>query len=137
MTTNMQVAAQALYGSSTSVPKQKSFAVSFIERSTICGHTEWPLQNSHEQQHIPYSRAYFCDNCGDIWARLLVHDNPEAWHLIYRKCRRHTHVLSSIAGGTFFDPQLQENFDIPKHILAEDFLFLMSLYDKLADSYIS
>jgi len=135
--TTQEIIARALYGQELIVPSSsKTYEVSFIEGSRLCGSALWPAQYSHEQAHIPYSRAYFCRTCGDVWARILIHENPSDWHAIFRACRKHTERLSPIAGGTFFDPQLQENFDIPKNILAEDFLFLMSLYDKLADSYI-
>lgn len=137
MNTMMQVVAQALYGQSEGISSTKSvqrYTVSFIEGSRLLGSTTWPQQISHEQLHIPYSVAYFCRTCGEVWRRILVHENADDWHVIHTPCRRHTTMLGH--GGSFYYSWFQEDFDIPKHILAEDFLFLMTLFDKSADSYI-
>src|SRR5688572_25751592 len=131
----IQTVAIALFAPQSKSFKQQSFEVSFIEGSKLLGNSTWPVQYSHEQAHTPYSMAYFCRRCGDIWARILVHDSSTDWFIINSACRKH--AVSMFDGGTFFSIFIQEDFDIPKHILAEDFLFLMTFFDKTAGSYTS
>ncbi len=130
----MNVVAQALYGAPGSMtPKSQSFNVSFILGSRLLANTIWPLQYSHEVAHTPYSIALCCPACGDIWGRILVHENPEQWLFSIRRCRQHTKSLSLLQGGVFSSINLQENFDIPKAVLVEDFLFLMTFVENSPD----
>lgn len=136
----MQMLAQALYGQieERSTIDTSCFEVSFLLGSRNLGSAKWPHQYSHEQRHVPYSRAYFCPKCGDIWARMFVHANPEHWTVSTRHCRRHVTRFSVIDSGTFIQyggEIVQENFDIPLPVLVEDFLFLMTLFDKHPGSY--
>lgn len=65
---------------------------------------------------IGRSRAYFCPECGDIWARILAEGYPFT-HPILRRCFKHFSDRHQSAGslilhqdinyGTFDDPHLE------------------------------
>lgn len=38
--------------------------------------------------HAPHSLAYFCQSCGDVWARIIV-DTAPIFDVISRCCLRH------------------------------------------------
>jgi hypothetical protein len=40
----------------------------------------------------PESLAWFCQTCGDIWARALVEGSEESWRISITPCARHVGV---------------------------------------------
>lgn len=56
----------------------------FIMGTGSCGY-EW----SKEQRHNPYSIAYCCVSCGELWARLEVLDARSKWIFQRRACPKH------------------------------------------------
>lgn len=46
----------------------------------------------------PHSLAYFCQSCGDIWARIVVDEAP-VFDVISRCCERHVPLSGSSWGA--------------------------------------
>jgi len=111
-------------------PPPRIFTTHFVLGSKLLATCKWPHQYSHEQEHQPYSVAYFCPQCGEIWARIIC---SSQWSLLSRPCRKHTTSLSILAGGVFTVTYRQPELELPIPVLIEDFLFLMTLFDKLGE----
>lgn len=79
--------------------------------------TKWghPLTQMHN--------AYYCPDCGEVWARILTDDPASRWYFIPRRCKRH--------GPPFLLQYNEEelNSSAPLHIWAREFLIAMTFYN--------
>ena len=50
------------------------------------------LAITHAQAHTPYSYAFCCPKCGEVWARAGVEGNSQ-WSFLQRACSKHSEGL--------------------------------------------
>lgn len=46
-----------------------------------------PWRDAWNTLRVPQSLVYFCDRCGDIWAR--IDEGTPEWHFVLRRCEAH------------------------------------------------
>ena len=47
------------------------------------------LEWTHNQQHVPISRHYFCPVCGEVWAKVVCVDEKSRHHVWTVHCSDH------------------------------------------------
>jgi hypothetical protein len=59
-------------------------------------------ERSHAELHRPFSIAWFCPFCGDIWARRIIagEGKDSTWTLYHIPCSKHPHSLSRGLSGS-------------------------------------
>lgn len=66
---------------------------SFYVNDRFLGSVVRPAMLVHAERQPPYSYAYFCPDCGDIWARCSVtdsgNDKPRKWVIQGGYCQLH------------------------------------------------
>lgn len=88
---------------------------------------------SFEHNYNPWSRAFFCPKCGDIWAR--IHVANASWTVDNRYCAKHGNLpeavwdnysgmFRSIWAGKPYDqsPEINLIQFLPHEVLIHDFL---------------
>lgn len=71
---------------------------SYIVEGKYLGEVTVPKEITHATIHHPFSTAYFCPHCAEIWARCPVQENPE-FHVLTVPCRKHPSRAFQIAGS--------------------------------------
>lgn len=90
-------------------------------RDAFLGETVNVFRTNHKgERFIPQSVAYFCIDCGDIWARLIVHDTKTIWQVKTLPCEQ--------CGIGRVDWSLSDLMQaaLPQQLLAREFLLAHS-----------
>lgn len=78
---------------------------------------------AHAEWHRPFSIAFFCPFCGDIWARRIVVDGHTEWALWTKPCSRHPHSISrGLSGSVWCAYETEYCKNLPVEILRREFL---------------
>jgi hypothetical protein len=92
------------------------------ERTTL------PALRVKEVMAIPWSRAYFCPTCGQIWARVVT--PPSLFHVYVTPCENHPQSPFIVA-GSIWDP-LDRDFNeaLPLSTITREFALHCAHYDR-------
>lgn len=73
----------------------------------------------HAQAQAPYSYAFCCPRCGEIWARYGVEHTDSQWSFLRRECERHAYGLT-VPGSVWisYEPEFTSAF--PPELLARE-----------------
>lgn len=77
---------------------------SYIVEGKFLGEVFVPMAHTNAELHRPYSTAYFCPHCAEIWARCPVQEHPE-FHALTVPCRKHPSRAYKIAGSMLIENQ--------------------------------
>ena len=85
------------------------------------------LEYIHAQAHPPYSYAYFCPQCGELWARRII-SPATRWVTLTHECIRHEAPRYCEPGGSIWK-NLDTDFlkHLPKEILRREALLRLEL----------
>lgn len=92
----------------------------FLEDKYIGTGVANDFYTSYMQRWVPWSMAYFCRDCGNIWARIINDNNPK-WQVRMRRCPKHGPAQLYIP----FQPSYVEG--MPIELLAREFLIAYKL----------
>lgn len=85
------------------------------------------LERVHSEYQRPFSVAYFCPFCGEIWARRIVTDtgpgrDPE-WSLWHRPCSKHPNSISrGLSGSVWLGHNIDVDRGLPLPVLKREAL---------------
>lgn len=81
------------------------------------------LEHIHAQPSRPFSIAYFCPYCGEIWARRVVVGGDPQWSLWHRPCSKHPHEISrGLSGSVWLGFHTDSDRNLPKAVLRREAL---------------
>jgi hypothetical protein len=104
----------------------------FILGSRFLGTATWPDEFSHNERHEPYSRAFFCMTCGEVWARIVVNEG-NAWAAVHhRACPRHRGRVWLDFEGLLWFPHMAG--PMPVEALVEELKFALEKLTLIPDS---
>lgn len=85
------------------------------------------VEFSHAQPHAPYSYAYFCPQCGELWARRII-SPATRWNVLTHECPKHEAPRYCEPAGSIWK-QLDPDFlnHLPKEILRREALLRLEL----------
>lgn len=81
--------------------------VSYFLNGGFLGSATLPERNENGYLIGAHSHAFFCQRCGDIWGRVLVHESEPHFDLHVRPCEKHDPIeavpswASNGLGGLF------------------------------------
>lgn len=86
----------------------------------------------HAQAQIPYSYAYCCPTCGEVWCRYGVENPGTQWSFLRRECRAHATGLT-IPGSIWigYDPEFTSLF--PADLLKRELELHIAFFDKATE----
>jgi hypothetical protein len=63
----------------------------FIIDGKYFGQSERQLERVHETYQVPWSLAFFCPDCGEVWARcpVTVDDVQQKFRVLQSPCKKH------------------------------------------------
>jgi hypothetical protein len=68
-----------------------------------------------------HSTAYFCPQCGDVWARIVYSHHPDDWDCVVRWCDKHRPKWEAAMVGCFSDPTYTAPLKLyPREVLLHD-----------------
>lgn len=77
--------------------------MAFLQTWIIAGNviSQAPCASEHirAEVHPPYSLAFFCPKCGEVWARRVITPNTN-WNAITHECPKHQSPRSAEPGGS-------------------------------------
>ena len=86
---------------------------------------------THGEPHIPYSYAFFCPVCAELWARcpVEVKGDSSKFQVITRGCKKHSQHAYEIGGSlwTVWDKTFNEAF--PDGLMKWELDRHLALYD--------
>lgn len=103
----------------------------FIVEGKFLGTAARGLVPVHEELHPPRSFAYFCQTCGDVWARLPVEDhlgNQQPFSVLTVGCSKHRQHSLEVGGSLFTsrDPYMLDAF--PWEVWARELSLHLDLF---------
>ena len=82
----------------------------------------------HEQQQRPQSVAYFCPECGDVWARAVIEGvDYSPWSM---SCSKHPRFRSLVAGSLWMDWDKDYTKAFPRAVLERELQMHLAHYDR-------
>jgi hypothetical protein len=82
-----------------------------------------PQELIRAQYSRPFSIAYFCPYCGEIWARRIVQGGDPQWVLWNKPCSKHPHSLSrGLSGSVWLGWGTDSDRNLPKAVLRREAL---------------
>lgn len=92
-----------------------AFQQHFIIEGKPLGVALRKLQQVHEDRIIPWSQAFVCPTCAEIWARCPVMQGEQMSQFIFQPmaCRKHKQTRSSEPSGSLYlswDKEFSESF---------------------------
>jgi len=103
-------------------------ALIFIE-GRLVGEMQLGVVQIHGQLFPPEGRAYFCPDCGDIWARIVVQDRPS--RAVTIPCRRHHKHPYWPGGSIWLSWERELMAALPPQVLAREAKRHAEIYDEL------
>ena len=76
----------------------------------LCYRGTWDIDNVDGTAILPWSRAFFCRYCGDIWGRITRSDN-HFYSITDRSCR--SHLIDRVVDGNWKNAELCGCFSDP------------------------
>jgi hypothetical protein len=99
-----------------------------IGNKVICqAPCDWEMQKIQGLQP-PDSKVFFCNICGDIYARRIITPNT-TWHTHHHACARHSTNRYQEPGGSIWVPYWELDYlkHLPKEVLHYEALLRIGL----------
>lgn len=107
--------------------------VHFFLGSSLLGSSAIEMEgNKHGLR--PLSTAYFCPECGEVWARAMIPGQKwEVWHL---HCEKHELPYPFRVPGSMWIPwERTFNDALPRVVLEREFYLHLAVYDRFKEMY--
>jgi hypothetical protein len=99
------------------------YTCQFFVGGAYLGQGQRSFEFVHNQVIPPHSLAFFCQACGDIWARVLVQDGSE-FQVYSRRCQKHSKYFFDPGGSIWFTWDRDWQEALPKAILQREVVLL-------------
>lgn len=104
------------------------YTQTFWVRDGPSGQSSRDYDQVHGRPVPPEGCAYFCPDCGEVWARVSIPGRPFA--VFARLCERHCRGwLSNVGGSLWLDWHRDFNESIPMTLLMREFCLHLALWD--------
>lgn len=89
----------------------------WIINSKMLGQTPCKAEHVHSELHPPVSLAFFCPQCGEVWARRIITPSIR-WNVLTRECNKHQAPRYCEPGGSIWiNYNGDYTYNLPKPVL--------------------
>ena len=106
--------------------------VHFFVGSAYMGSGQRDMLNHDPRHSPPLSVAFFCQRCGEVWARSALQDQAyECWSML---CEKHTvEYPFQVPGSTWMPWDRGHNESLSDEMLKREFIIHLAHYDRFKD----
>lgn len=105
----------------------------FIVSNKYYPAVEVPMSITHATAHVPYSYAYLCPVCGEVWARSGVEHPQSRWHSLQRACRNHAEGLE-VPGSIWQSWEPEFNTSLPPELLRAELELHLAFWSRIREA---
>jgi hypothetical protein len=109
-------------------------SVHFFVGTQLLGSSAIEVDFDRSQRARPLSTAFFCEQCGEVWARAMIQDQPwEVWALL---CEKHQLPYPFRVPGSMWLPwNNSHNMALPPAVLRREVELHLAIYDRFKEMY--
>lgn len=94
------------------------------------GNSDRKMSVTHAQAHVPYSYAFCCNRCGEVWARCGVEHPESRWQFMSKPCPSHSEGLD-VSGSLWIVWDREFNESLPHELLQRELEIHLTLWESL------
>jgi hypothetical protein len=103
--------------------KPATFVCQYFVGTQYLGQGTRPYERAHNVVIPPHSLAFFCQKCGEVWARVVVESGSE-FQVYSRRCLKHSCHIFDPGGSLWFIWDRDWQNALPKAVLQREVVLM-------------